>query len=164
MHKIKRRLAGLSTCARLDSLLVAAGMDVLNCTDVAHSLSRSYCVRLQSSSRTGGLSRTLYLAIDPYRIHCQARSPTRTSHVPPPPPGRHYVLWLTRAGASTAQDLPDPDREGRALQVLEGALPGGAWPTELTITTEPGRPGLAPAGPAVVRWTAAADGLTGPPH
>ena len=86
------------------------------------------------------------------------------SHFPPPPPGRHYVLWLTRAGASTAQDLPDPDREGRALQVLEGALPGGAWPTELTITTEPGRPGLAPAGPAVVRWTAAADGLTGPPH
>lgn len=73
------------------------------------------------------------------------------SHVPPPPPGTHYVLWATCAGTTVGADLPDPDAGGKALQVLEGIPAAGAWPTRLEIRAETGRP-AAPTGPLVVRW------------
>ena len=71
------------------------------------------------------------------------------SHFPPPPVGQHYVLWLHRDGATSSLALPDPDRDGKALRVLEG-LQG--WPTGLTVTAETGRP-ILPSGPVVVRWS-----------
>lgn len=71
------------------------------------------------------------------------------SHVPPPPAGSHYVLWLVREGGGDARRLPDPDGEGRALLVLERLR--GTWPSALSITAET-RPGTGPAGPVLVEW------------
>jgi len=73
------------------------------------------------------------------------------SHFPAPPPGRHYLLWVRRPEGLAAMALPDPDRDGKALQILEGAPLGGPWPTELLITAEAGQPS-SPEGAAVVRW------------
>jgi RNA polymerase sigma-70 factor (ECF subfamily) len=75
------------------------------------------------------------------------------SRFPPPPGGARYVLWLEGGGALTRVDLPDPDRDGRALRVLEGDLPGGNWPSSLRITAERGRSGK-PTGPVAARWEA----------
>jgi RNA polymerase sigma-70 factor (ECF subfamily) len=64
------------------------------------------------------------------------------SHFPAPPPGQHYILWL----GPRPRVLPDPDREGKAMAILEG---NGPWTAELLVTAEAGRP-LVPTGPVVV--------------
>lgn len=77
------------------------------------------------------------------------------SHFPPPPPGRRYVLWI----GPRPLTLPDPDRDGKALVILEGIPSGAGWPVDLAITAEAGRPRV-PTGPPVVRWT---EGLSASP-
>ena len=55
---------------------------------------------------------------------------------PDPPPGAHYVLWIRNAQGWRPLDLHEPDREGKALQILEGTGLVEAWPLELRITRE----------------------------
>ena len=55
---------------------------------------------------------------------------------PDPPPGAHYVLWIRNAQGWRHLDLHGPDREGKALQILEGTGLVEAWPLELRITRE----------------------------
>ncbi len=70
---------------------------------------------------------------------------------PAPPDGERYALWLRTDQGWTRLDLQGPDREGKALQVLN--VPGlmQAWPKELRITREAG-PAALPSGPSVVAW------------
>jgi RNA polymerase sigma-70 factor (ECF subfamily) len=85
------------------------------------------------------------------------------SHFPAAPAGQHYVLWLRGAAGLAAWKLPEPDREGKAMQLLEGP-PLAAWPTGLEITLETGAPRQAPTGPVMARWPAPAQGQPpGPP-
>jgi RNA polymerase sigma-70 factor (ECF subfamily) len=68
---------------------------------------------------------------------------------PDPPRGAHYVLWIRNTQGWRHLDLHGPDREGKALQILEGQGLVEAWPLELRITREtqptdrPSEPGLA---------------------
>ena len=55
---------------------------------------------------------------------------------PDPPPGAHYMLWIRNAQGWRHLDLHGPDREGKALQILEGTGLVEAWPLELRITRE----------------------------
>ncbi|WP_306601724.1 RNA polymerase sigma factor [Geothrix sp. 21YS21S-2] len=64
---------------------------------------------------------------------------------PAPPAGKHYVLWF----GPRPVVLPDPDREGKAIAILEGSWLAAPWPAELSITAEAGRP-LVPTGPVAV--------------
>jgi RNA polymerase sigma-70 factor (ECF subfamily) len=73
------------------------------------------------------------------------------THFPAPPRGSRYLLWVRQGADLAAVALPAPDGAGKALVVLDGALPRRGWPTELVITLEPGRP-QTPNGPVVARW------------
>ena len=55
---------------------------------------------------------------------------------PDPPAGTHYALWIRNAQGWRHLDLHGPDREGKALQILEGTGLMEAWPLELRITCE----------------------------
>ena len=70
---------------------------------------------------------------------------------PDPPPGTHYVLWVRNPKGWRHLDLQEPDREGRALQILEGTGLVEAWPLELRITTET-HLGTEPSTPGLVTW------------
>jgi RNA polymerase sigma-70 factor (ECF subfamily) len=69
------------------------------------------------------------------------------------PSGERYVLWLRADQGWTALDLQGPDRDGRALQILE--VPGRmqAWPLELRITRE-AQVTDQPTGLPVAQWQA----------
>ena len=73
------------------------------------------------------------------------------THFPGPRPGAHYVLWLRNAQGWRHLDLNGPDREGRALQILESPGLVEAWPLELRITSET-RPASGPSAPGEVTW------------
>jgi hypothetical protein len=70
------------------------------------------------------------------------------THFPDPPSGAHYVLWVQNAQGWRHLDLHGPDREGKALQILESPGLVEAWPLELRITCEihlaggPSAPGI----------------------
>jgi RNA polymerase sigma-70 factor, ECF subfamily len=69
-------------------------------------------------------------------------------------PGEHDVLWIqTRQGWSRL-DLIAPDREGRALQILDTPWLRKDWPLQLRITRERGKVDQ-PAGPGIVEWRGA---------
>jgi RNA polymerase sigma-70 factor (ECF subfamily) len=70
---------------------------------------------------------------------------------PAPPPGTHYMLWIRTARGWQHLDLHGPDREGKALQILEGTRLMESWPLELRITCETHPDGL-PSAPEVVAW------------
>jgi RNA polymerase sigma-70 factor (ECF subfamily) len=73
------------------------------------------------------------------------------THFPNPPDGTHHVLWIRTNRAWMRLDLQGPDREGKALQVLEVPWLVNAWPLELRITREI-RLTDQPIGPMVVEW------------
>jgi RNA polymerase sigma-70 factor (ECF subfamily) len=73
------------------------------------------------------------------------------SHFPAPPTGERHVFWARTAGGWRHLELQGPDREGRALQILEAPWLAEAWPLELRITSET-RPLEQPAGPVIVAW------------
>jgi len=70
---------------------------------------------------------------------------------PDPSPGTHYVLWIRNARGWRHLDLLGPDREGKALQILEGTGLVEAWPLELRITPET-HPATEPSTPGLVTW------------
>jgi RNA polymerase sigma-70 factor, ECF subfamily len=70
---------------------------------------------------------------------------------PDPPPGAQYVLWIRNAQGWQHLDLHGPDREGKALQILEGTGLVAAWPLELRITRET-RPVGRPSEPGMATW------------
>ena len=70
---------------------------------------------------------------------------------PDPSPGTHYVLWLRSAQGWRHLDLLGPDRQGKALQILEGTGLVEAWPLELRITAET-HPATEPSIPGLVTW------------
>jgi RNA polymerase sigma-70 factor (ECF subfamily) len=70
---------------------------------------------------------------------------------PNPAPGTHYMLWIRNAQGWRHLDLQGPDREGRALQILEGTGLVEAWPLELRITPET-HPTTEPSTPGLVTW------------
>ncbi len=74
------------------------------------------------------------------------------THFPDPPEGALHVLWVRTAQGWRHMELLAPDREGRALQILEAPWLTEAWPLELRITRET-QPADQPAGAAVVAWS-----------
>ena len=70
---------------------------------------------------------------------------------PAPASGARYVLWIRTTGGWMYLDLQGPDREGKALQVLEVPWLAQTWPQELRITRET-HPTSLPSGPTVVAW------------
>lgn len=73
------------------------------------------------------------------------------SHVPAPAEGMHLVLWIRTHQAWRPFDLKAPDREGKALQILEAPWMAETFPVELRITQERGTV-QQPAGPILVVW------------
>ncbi len=73
------------------------------------------------------------------------------THFPDPPSGAHYVLWVQNAQGWRHLDLHGPDREGKALQILESPGLVEAWPLELRITCEIHLAG-GPSAPGVATW------------
>jgi RNA polymerase sigma-70 factor (ECF subfamily) len=73
-----------------------------------------------------------------------------------PPAGMHHVLWIRTSRGWRHLGLPQPDLEGKALQVLEVPWLKQAWPLELRITQET-RPSDRPMGAAVVEWKEPSD-------
>jgi RNA polymerase sigma-70 factor (ECF subfamily) len=72
---------------------------------------------------------------------------------PAPPTGERHVFWARTALGWQHLDLQKPDREGKALQILEAPWLAEAWPLELRITRE-SRPTDQPAGPVIAAWPA----------
>lgn len=75
------------------------------------------------------------------------------THFPAPPAGERHVFWARTARGWRHLELLGPDREGKALQVLEAPWLAEAWPLELRITRE-ASPADQPAGPVLVAWPA----------
>jgi RNA polymerase sigma-70 factor (ECF subfamily) len=73
------------------------------------------------------------------------------TRVPDPPRGAHYVLWLRNAQGWRHLALHGPDREGKALQLLEDQGLMEVWPLELRITRET-RPAAQPSEPGLMAW------------
>jgi RNA polymerase sigma-70 factor (ECF subfamily) len=73
------------------------------------------------------------------------------SRFPSTTPGEGYVLWIRSAVGWRHLELIGPDREGKALQLLEGTGLVDAWPLELRISRE-STPTGQPSGSLVVEW------------
>lgn len=73
------------------------------------------------------------------------------THFPALPTGERFVLWMRTDQGWAHLELHSPDRDGKALQVLN--VPGlmKAWPLELRISREV-HPGERPTDPPVVGW------------
>ena len=75
------------------------------------------------------------------------------SHVPPPHPGETYRLWRDSGGHWKPLGDLTPDAQGRGRILIEAR--DQVWPEGLKLTREPaGPPGLIPADPPYLAWTA----------
>lgn len=84
------------------------------------------------------------------------------THFPTPGGGQRHVLWLRTTTGWRRVDLRAPDRDGKALQILEAPWLAEAWPAELRITLET-QATEGPSGPTVVVWHAPPPGQPLPP-
>ena len=78
------------------------------------------------------------------------------SHFPTAPAGEHHEFWIRTSRGWWHQAIQRPDREGKALQILETAGLASEWPKELRVTRE-NQPVDQPTGSTVVQWSEAKD-------